>query len=230
MALHKRMSRGVAIVAIGVIAVPAVAWAMAVFDAANFAENQATKLKMIEEVKVVTDTFNEVKHYVTLVGDVYDMAQGFVKEPKRLANEVMNCLNTQTNTAANTVCGKQFNIDSTFFTHPSSSGTVTDVAVAAVHDTRNSRLQDAVKRGLAVPEYLRSDTTAPQALVDLAAEAQSPTSGSAQANITNKLLVELVRQMQLANTIAAASLELQAAQAVKTLPVAIGASTARSGL
>lgn len=230
MAVRKWLKRGA--IACGlIVASTDIAYAMAVYDAANFIENQAAKLKLTEQLQYVINTYNEINRYVQWVGNVSDMAQNFTQQPERLINEVTNCLNSQTNTTSNTVCGKQFNIDQNFFTHATGGGAVSDVAMQSARDHRETRLVEAVKRGLALPDYLRSDGgSTGQALVNLAAEAQSPTSGSAQANITNKLLVELVRQMQLANTIAAASLELQAAQAVKAIPVVVGTSNARFGL
>jgi conjugal transfer/entry exclusion protein len=225
----RRRARFLLVTTALVVVAPAAAYALAVFDAANYAENLATKLKTIEELAYVINTYNEIKTYVTLVGQIKDMADGFVNEPMRLVNEVTNCLNVQTNTPANTLCGKQFEVGRQYFVTTTGGGEVGDAAVTSVRQSRDQGLQGAVQRSVALGRYTRSDTTVAQYLVDLAAKAGSPTSASAQANIQNQLLVEVVRQLQLTNTLLSAQLELNGNQAAQQMPVTLGFSTSRFG-
>lgn len=207
------------------------AYALAVFDAQNFAENLATKLKLAEELKYVIELYNQGKYLVQLAGQIQDMAKNFGTEPTRLINNIQACLNTDTNTAVLNLCGIRYNTENALFANFATGGALTDQKVTEVEEARRDRLKNAAKSAVALGEVVRRDAQASSnALIVLAGEAQAPQSQAGQANMTNKLLVQLASQIHTQNALMAGLLELQGAQALQLVPVSVGAATARVGV
>lgn len=230
MALSKFLTRS-ALAGSILVASAGGAYALAVFDAQNFMENLATKLKLAEELKYVIELYNQGKYLVQLAGQIQDMAKNFGTEPTRLINNIQACLNTDTNTAVLNLCGIRYNTENALFANFATGGALTDQKVTEVEEARRDRLKNAAKSAVALGEVVRRDAQASSnALIVLAGEAQAPQSQAGQANMTNKLLVQLASQIHTQNALMAGLLELQGAQALQLVPVSVGAATARVGV
>lgn len=229
-----RRRRIAAVVGVTIALFSAGATALTVFDPNNFVENQITRMKVVEELNYVINSFNELKSFTNWRGNVTDMALGAMPTALKTANELTNCINVVSNQGSsqgsNNLCAKQRDVANEYFATPTGNGEVGDPVVAQVRAKRATGLADAVRRGVAIGRYHRGDAGASQEIADLAQLVESPVSGSAQTNVTNRLLMELVRQVRIANTIAAAHLELDGNLASTQVDIVVGSFNGRTGI
>lgn len=226
MAIRRWMMAGTVAVGLTLATGGALA-ALAVFDAANLAENLEQKVKQIEELRWVIETYNKINGIVSWIGNIRDKAEQFANEPLRAINGMTNCLSA-TQGDASTLCGMQNTVKDAFYVP---AGAISDAQYKTVMGNREAQMSDAIRRGVALGMQYRKDAgTAGQALVTLAGEAQSVNTASAQQNMQNKILLHIAGQMNTQNALLASLLEMQGSQGLRSVPGAIGVSKDRYGV
>jgi len=207
---------------------------MPVVDVTTWAELMNLLNEAKEQVKVATDTFNEVQSYVTVFGKPTDMAQGFMGKPLRLVNEVGKCLNGNTALASfdpnnlSSLCAGMGLVEQEFTPH-GSGGNLPAGEGERVQRNRQGEVVAAAKQGLGLAKYELTNRSNDTDLLSAATEAGSPISSSAQANQQNRLLVELLTEQRKTNTFLAALLRIQSADTLRQTPVIFDTSSKMLG-